>query len=183
MSGQNMYNKVIENKNPNGFTLYREFPCKIYVNGKKIRPKQQALSYLATLPTTTSTESTNYKLFSHDIPERPGDKPGAKKFIVATRDEIYEKSVGKFVSFYENFEKGDRVKLFIDMDIPAELVGERKRDDVLKDYVAAVVMFIKTILPIVKPSYVVLKSENIKGKLSAHIIFMNIVFRPIQSQH
>ena len=127
-------------------------------------------------------DDTNH-LFSYDIK----DDSGVKCFIVGSRDNMY-KHIGKgdMRFAYENYEKYDPVKLFVDIDINKKEIPKKadSRLKFFKDITDEVVDMINTKLIEYTNTVpeICIMSANREDKLSAHIIYTNIHFQTIEYQ-
>ena len=117
-------------------------------------------------------------LFSEDI-----TKDYAKRYILNSYQNMYnyiKNSNKKYI--YENFEMDDKLRLHIDVDINEHQIGNNNRDQFFKTTIDDIINLLNEPLKsydIENPQIIILKSKNITGKLSGHIIYPNIVFENI----
>ena len=118
-------------------------------------------------------------LFSEDI-----SKDYAKRYILNSYQNMYnyiKNSNKKYI--YENFEMDDKLRLYVDVDIYEHQIGNNDRDQFFKTTIADIINLLNEPLKsynIENPQIIILKSKNLTGKLSGHIIYPNIVFENIQ---
>ncbi len=120
----------------------------------------------------------NLHLFSFDITNKTNDI--VKAFIVRKYNEIYKILVSNpLKNIYENFEGNNKVKLFIDLDYKFEKHKEPHYsfNELCNAAIESVCIKLKN-FNIINPSIIIL-SANTTEKLSAHIIFPDIVFESI----
>ena len=119
----------------------------------------------------------NLHLFSEDKSVKQN-----KKFFTLEDDTIYNLSCQKKFCLYENFEENNKIKLSVDIDINKKYITENvERLDLLNDIINQCKTLITNKLinyGIKGPSIVVL-SSNREDKLSAHMIFVDVVFSNI----
>ncbi len=122
--------------------------------------------------------SPDLKLFSFDIPSKTNDI--VKAFIVRDYHDIYKLLSRKPIkNIYENFEANDKVKLFIDLDY--KFAKNQQTHPSFDDLCNAAISSVNTKLikfNIIDPSIIIL-SANTTEKLSAHIIYPEIIFQSI----
>jgi hypothetical protein len=121
---------------------------------------------------------SNLYLFSEDIINNENKE--VKKFYGLDYKTVYLLSKKKKFHLYENFERDDKVKLFIDIDIkefPDDINKDEYFDKIISD---SIKIFTDKLQEsnIEKPQIIILKSSS-KTKLSSHVIFNNIVFKDI----
>lgn len=128
-------------------------------------------------------KNPNLKLFSEDVGNQ-----GAKSFIVATYDHIFNLCKSrKSPHFYENIEHGIPVKFHIDIDKKVSATNRNMLDKMFHKLVKeATNLFNEEFKAenIEDPEIIVLKSDYVKldskmSKVSAHIIYNNVVFKNI----
>ena len=142
-------------------------------NAKMFLKKDPALNYIK--------NRTNLYLFTEDR-----DKEFNKNFYAIDYDTVYDFSIFKKYHLYENFEIGQRVRLFLDLDIenhkiPKSIKSEKDRMELFDKYVNDTIKLMGTILikhGIANPASIVLSSCR-PAKLSGHIIFPDVVFSDI----
>ena len=120
-------------------------------------------------------------LFSEDLFYGNGEK----SFIVATKEEIFEVSKNKIYYLYENYTTGQKARLVFDIDIdlkthviPTEHVDKRDFQTYLSKYFIDLTNKELKLYTKVKPKIIIL-TANTDTKLSAHIIYQNIVFEDV----
>ncbi len=144
-----------------------------------IKPIQHALDYLKGL------NDPEMHLFAEDITS----EGGYKRFIVADYETILYFSLKKKYHQYENIRAEDLVKLHLDIDckekdIPKNAT-EIQKINIFNDLVQTSIALMKENL--IKRGIDVPNDENIvlnssrDGKISAHVIFNNIVFKSIRA--
>lgn len=107
---------------------------------------------------------------------------GTKKFYVCKRDYIYYALQKNSFCIYENIEGEQQVKLYVDLDLKEEYL-KNDRTVELNNYIDRIYVLVSNVLnkkyDIDNPKCIVLKSRNDIGKVSAHMIFPEIVFKNI----
>ena len=95
---------------------------------------------------------------------------------------IYELSIQKKFHLYETYEAEQKIKLFLDIDIPINKVPEefkKKKEKYLDKIINNIIDLINDKLTDynedIQPNIIILKSCN-ESKLSSHIIYQNVVF-------
>jgi len=117
-------------------------------------------------------KGTKY-LFSTDLSE----KRGYKKFFLQTHDEIYENIRDERIKHvYENIEE-EQIKLFLDIDLKQEEQGRIAFDKLIDEILDLMTEQLKKI-NVYNPRIIIL-GANTSSKLSAHIIYPDIIFRSI----
>lgn len=106
----------------------------------------------------------------------------AKRFFAIDYDTIYSLSQLKKFHLYEYFDRDDKLKLFMDIDIkphniPEGVNREEYFDDIVNEGIELVVDQLKK-YGINNPRTIIL-SSNRPDKLSAHVIFPDVVFENI----
>lgn len=106
-----------------------------------------------------------------------------KAYVVSTYAGIYALSKKFNTSFYEWIDGTVPVKFHVDIDCKEEQFDGRTQTEALDYYVKQTVAYVNEfILPVAgvkKGKHIVLKSENVEGKASAHIIYTNVAFENI----
>jgi len=104
---------------------------------------------------------------------------GYKRFIVTKLNYLIDAITKKKYSLYEWLDKDIPVKLYIDVDLDEKVIGKIKDDDFDK-YINKIhkltCSLLKKNFKIENPRCIVLKSKNIVGKASAHLIYPDVVF-------
>ena len=113
-------------------------------------------------------------LFSEDINQKH-----SKRFFGLDYDTIYQLCIKKQFNLYENFPADKPIKLFNDIDIKENNipVGKNRNehlDDIIQQTIDLMNIYLK-LYNVVDPQIIILKSST-ETKLSAHIIFNDIVF-------
>jgi len=107
---------------------------------------------------------------------------GAKRFYVCKRDYIYYSLQVKSMCIYESIENNSHVKLHIDVDLKEEHIIKDRQTE-LNDYIDRIYVLTSNVVfnkyKLEKIRCIVLKSRNEEGKISAHMIFPDIVFENI----
>ena len=113
------------------------------------------------------------RLFSEDIHEGEGNK----RFFIANYEELFDMCYKKKRSFYENFEKGESVKLFLDIDYkPVDHPQERYTFDyLLNETLKLVNDKLKKDYNIKKPKMIVMDATT-DQKISMHVTYINVHF-------
>ena len=126
-----------------------------------------------------NNQNSEFYLFGEDK-----YKDNSKTFIVATKKQIYEKSVEKKYSLYEYYLPNQKVRLIFDIDLdftknelPRNLDKNNYFDDIINRVIEKSNIKISKYTNIV-PQIIVL-SANTDTKKSSHIIYKNIVFNDI----
>lgn len=139
--------------------------------------KNFALEYIQ-----NNTDKQLY-LFSQDL----GNK-GAKNFVCVTRDEMYNMcTTQKSPHYYENIEANIPVKFHIDID---KKIGQTNRailDHAFNELIEEVIQLFNTEFKkynVDMPEIIILKSDHVRveenvTKISAHIIYKNVIFNDI----
>lgn len=144
-------------KNPRYFT---DFNTKI-----------EAINYIKKFP------ENNLYLFSEDRSAKLN-----KLFYTMTHENVYKVSKHKKFHFYECYERNELVKLHIDLDIKKEKIPKDAiRDSLFKSTILYAITSINKELEkydIINPEIIILSSSR-ENKLSAHIIYKNVVFDDI----
>jgi hypothetical protein len=121
----------------------------------------------------------NLYLFSEDISEQ-----FHKRFFAFDYQTLYQLSIKKKYCLYENYAYGEQVKLHLDIDIKkVDIPKDTNRDQLLNDTVITAIKLMTdklTSYNINNPKIIVL-SASTDEKVSAHIIFVNIIFNDIKS--
>lgn len=123
----------------------------------------------------------NVYLYSSD---KKNGKKGSKIFHISTRETMYELSKDRTGNYYENYEHGQPIKLFIDIDYDLSNksdINDNQFDKIIEESIDTFNKELSTITEI-KPSTIILKS-NRKDKFSSHIIYNNIVFGNIKQMN
>lgn len=131
--------------------------------------KQQAINDLSNLP--------KKRLFCSDIK----DNDGSKRFYLFSYEELWNIiKESKELHYYENYEKGEPVKLFLDIDYKIEEDSETKYKD-LDELLDDVIKTIDTELNLygISDTSKIILSSNRKDKKSAHIIYQDVHFKEI----
>jgi len=109
-----------------------------------------------------------------------------KEFIVCKPKAIYNIiKRGEKVNLYENFIDTNKIKLHIDVDIKEKYFKPNEDPEVtFQNYIDEILEVTNDALyrhyNIEDPQIIIIKSETIKDKLSAHIIYPKIIFENIQ---
>lgn len=122
-------------------------------------------------------ENNNLYIFSED--ELKGNKI-VKSFFAIDYETIYLLSKKKKFHMYENYERDEKIKLFIDIDIkefPDDINKDKYFDDIINKSIELFTDKLKE-EDIINPEIIILKSSS-ETKLSSHIVFNNIVFEDI----
>ena len=161
---QNSINKEVNELTNNGIIIFNQ--------------KAKALQYI------NETKNASLKLFSEDIVKNTG----IKHFLVATRKQIYDLiKTHNRNHLYENIEHNQKVKLHFDIDYKTDeykrsilnVIFDKLVNEVVRDVSLALEKY-----DIVNPQILVLKSKqfinkNGGNKVSAHLIFTDVVFNDI----
>jgi hypothetical protein len=136
--------------------FYTEAPCVEYVNTQQ-----------------------NLHLFGED---KKAD--GTKQFYAINRATIYTLSKLKKFHLYEYYGNEQKLKLFLDIDIKPENIPETADkqilfDNYINDSIKLIVNKLEEDHGILNPQIIILKSSS-DVKLSAHVIFCDVVFRNIR---
>lgn len=106
-----------------------------------------------------------------------------KQFACVTYDTLYDyifkKNKGESY-LYENWEKKDKVKLVMDLDISNPEVSKKDANKMMKDSINLVNKELKNYVT-VQPE-IIIQTAHRKGKFSFHIIYRNIYFDSIYHQ-
>lgn len=145
--------------------------------------KDSALQYIQFL-----SDQTNklLSLFQEDI-----NNSGAKRFILMTRYMAfclskYYLNTNKYSSFYENYEADTPIKLFLDIDMPIDKIKipQESSPNSYLNYIRSCCQskFPQLVEKMSDDPIIILKASS-SAKLSAHVIFKNIIFyAPCQLQ-
>lgn len=146
-------------------TITEEKTFKKNSHSKFFPIKQEALNYIA-------QNKEKLYLFSED----KYIESGSKKFYVTDRQTIYDLSSTKNFSLYENYEMTDKVKLFLDIDLknPKDTNFDDLVNEAIETINEEILKYTSTV-----PEIIVLNASRV-DKLSAHVIYTNIVFDNIQ---
>lgn len=136
--------------------------------------KKEALDYLLNYNT-----NSGLKLFSEDV-----NSTGVKKFLLVTCEHIYYRIINTRAHLYENIERGQPVKLHIDLDYKTRISNILKLNKLFARLVhEALELFNKALVyyGVVDPQIIILKSNQVtnqsgENKVSGHIIYNNVVF-------
>ena len=105
-----------------------------------------------------------------------------KRFYALDHTILYQLSLKKIYNLYEGFEENDRIKLGIDIDIKKHNIPSNiNRDNLFEQITAQSINLIVKELEkykVFNPSIIII-SANIEDKLSAHIVFNDVVFKDI----
>jgi len=98
---------------------------------------------------------------------------------------VYELSKHKHFHIYETYESNQKIKLFLDIDIPIEKVPDKyktKKDIYLNFIIDDIIELINDNIykynDTIIPKIIILKSCS-ENKLSSHIIYQNVIFNDI----
>jgi hypothetical protein len=157
---------------PNNLTIEKKFSY--------FPKKDQAIDFLQ------NSKNKDYRLFSEDVIYYQ-KKNITKKYIVATEKSIFNWITHKNANIYECFELNQPVKLFIDVDYKTKIYDSMKLSKLADDMIKNSINIINTELlkyGFKNPSIMVLKSHlairpGEENKISAHIIYQNVVFKDI----
>jgi hypothetical protein len=154
---------------------YQNFMQKKQYFYKTFYTVNSAKEYLA------DADNNELRLFAADHINKQGAL--VKAYVISTYAGIYALSNKFPTSFYEWIDGTVPVKLHLDIDCKEEQFDGRTQTEALDHYIKQTVAYVNEfILPIAqvkKGKYVVLKSENVEGKASAHIIYTNVAFQNI----
>ena len=141
-------------------------------NNKMFHKKVEAIDYLK-----------NYENL-YLISEDKSMEKGNKRFYALDYETLYNYSISKKTHLYENFELCERLKLFLDIDIKKEKIpATADKDELFKNIIKKSINLILDQLldyEIGNPQIIII-SSNRPEKLSAHIIFNDVVFTDIVS--
>lgn len=108
---------------------------------------------------------------------------GNKKFFALDHNTIYSLSAKKKFHLYEYFSQEDKLKLFLDIDIKPENIPKNvNKTEYFNNILDKSINTVTTHLEkynITNPQYIILFSCG-AGKLSAHIIFNDVIFKNIE---
>jgi hypothetical protein len=130
-------------------------------------------------------KDTNLYCFAEDktyFDKKTKEQKFIYNYYALDYESIYELSIQKKYHLYETYEAEQKIKLFLDIDIPISKVP----DDYKKKKVKYLDKIINNIIDLIndnltdynediKPNIIILKSCN-ESKLSSHIIYQNVVF-------
>lgn len=137
---------------------------------KCFQTKLPCLEYLQTQP--------NLYLFGEDINAKL-----SKQFYAMDYQSIYQLSLMKKFHLYEYFEKGNQLKLFLDIDVKTDKLDTIQQTElfekVCQESINLILSHLK-IYNIQNPEIIILSSCR-ENKVSSHIIFNNVVFEDIYS--
>ena len=148
------------------------------INTLKIfKTKKSALEYLTDNPNKT------LKLFSEDVNEK-----NARNFFVIDHKSLYEiiTTSKELLHIYEHYEYGENVKLHIDIDIKKDNFNKKKSEETMENFLYR---YIKQAIVLVNDSLrkrgkknpeIIILTSSTEEKLSAHIIYNNIIFDDIR---
>lgn len=123
------------------------------------------------------------KLFSEDY-----GRNGAKKFILSTKEYIFDLVNSRYAHLYENIEKNQRVKLHIDLDYKTKEHNLFKLNKLFgrltNETIELINKELSSTFDINNPQIIILKSnqvinKHIENKISGHIIYNDVVFEDI----
>lgn len=122
-------------------------------------------------------EHSDLHIFSED--ELKGNKT-VKSFFATDYETVYVLSKKKKFHIYENYERDEKIKLFIDIDIkefPDNINEDVYFDNIINKSIKLFTNKLKE-KNVFNPEIIILKSSS-ETKLSSHIIFNNIIFEDI----
>ena len=107
-----------------------------------------------------------------------------KRFYALDHKILYQLSIKKIYNLYEGFEENDKIKLGIDIDIKKHNIPSNIDKDNLFEQITAqsINLILKELekYKVFNPSIIII-SANVEDKLSAHIVFNDVVFKDIYS--
>ena len=136
--------------------FYKETECQEYINSQQ-----------------------NLFMFGEDI-----NGTFAKRYIATNYKTIYLLSNKKKFHLYEYFQKDDKIKLYLDIDIKSSKIPkESDKEEYFESIIEQCIEFIKEKLEpyAVADIQTIILSSCREDKLSAHIIFPNVVFENVQA--
>ena len=134
--------------------------------------KQDIIDYI------NDNKITNLYLFSEDTINN--EKKEVKQFYLIDYKSVYLLSKQKKFHLYENYEKNEKVKLFIDIDIkefPDDINKDKYFDEIIDKSINLYTDELKK-YDIINPQIIILKSSS-DTKLSSHIVFNDVIFDDI----
>lgn len=133
--------------------------------------KDQCIEYIKNNP--------QLKMFSEDKTIK-----GNKRFYALSEGAVHELSKKKKYSLYENYEHEEMIKFCMDIDLKTtDLPKNAKKDELLDDIIGRSIELIKNQLSkynVIDPQIIIL-TANTEQKLSAHIYFIDVVFKNIDA--
>jgi len=170
--------KLSENKSVSNLSIYNFFKNQTHKNKEQVfEDKLSALDYIGQNP------NLNLFLFSEDV----AANCGAKRYYATTHETIHTFSAKKIYHLYENYEKEEPIKLFLDIDLKEEHIPTNfslKAKEMLFNTTVntsidlMIIQLAKYNIEEDNIKYIVLTSSR-KDKYSAHVIFPNIVFNDV----
>lgn len=156
-------------------------PISIYGEKKNLDFDEKLRFYKKNLAIEFIDNNEGYRLFSEDL-----DIKGAKSFVPSTYEQMYHLCVSqKSPHYYENIERNMPVKFHLDIDLKVNINKKVRLDRIFnKTIKESIDMFnneFKKNNNIDDPQIIILKSDYIKTdndlyKISAHIIYNNVIF-------
>jgi len=134
--------------------------------------KQDIIDYIK------NNNITDLYLFSEDTINKKNIM--VKQFYLIDYNSVYLLSKQKKFHLYENYEENEKVKLFIDIDIkkyPENINKNEYFDDIINESITLFTDKLKE-KDIFNSEIIILKSSS-ENKLSAHVIFNNVIFEDI----
>lgn len=144
--------------------IFKKFP-----HNESFFREEQCLEYLK--------NKKSIYLFGEDYKSN-----NAKQFFALSYKTIYSLSIKKQFHLYEYFGKEDKLKLFLDIDIkppniPTDVDQTMFFDNILNKSINTVIDYLKE-YKVTNPQYIILSACG-ESKLSAHVIFPNVVFKHV----
>lgn len=168
--------KIIPKNNIDGSPIYKQLDEQS-INCFLFPKKAEALLYLYNY-----NWNSRLKLFSEDL-----NGYGAKRFILATKEHVYDQVISTRAHLYENIEMGQPVKLHIDLDYKTHVSDPFKLSKLFSRLVRGILELINKEIAncgINDPQVIILRSnqvilKNRENKVSGHIIYNNVIFKDI----
>lgn len=120
-------------------------------------------------------EKKHLYLFSEDISFKM-----QKTFFVAKHSSIFHLANKHDRFLYENFEKNEKIKLHLDIDIKMKDVPKKIAPSIYLDQVInSTILLINKTLNLNFTPQIILLTANREDKLSCHVIYKNVIFKDI----
>ena len=171
-------NQILADGNATNISTSTISTEKIFIENTNIciaPKKQDIIDYI------NNNKITNLYLFSEDkISIKNNKEVIVKQFYLIDYNSVYLLSKQKKFHLYENYEKNEKVKLFIDIDIkkyPENINKDEYFDDIIDKSIELFTDKLKE-KNVFNPEIIILKSSS-ENKLSSHVIFNNVIFEDI----